>query len=193
MVEDTIPIETSKELKRLSDSEDSDDILKFTNSTKRNTGSMNQYSSIGVKDKKGKTIQETKGSPKIKTSPKAADYQTFGNTESESKAGGLAKYLNDEVQADSVTSQDKEQEIKLDSEVVKTTSEDTPILFLDVNFGKGNVTRIVMYENDTPEELAKAFCKEHGLDENKKTKLIGIIQQHLASVLDKIDEQPSEE
>ena len=52
-----------------------------------------------------------------------------------------------------------------------TTSDDdseTPILFLDVNFGNGDITRIVMYENDKPEELAEAFCIENGLDMSKK-------------------------
>ena len=70
---------------------------------------------------------------------------------------------------------------------------DTPILYLDVNFGRGNITRIVMYENDTPEELAEAFCLEHKLDSSKKSKLITIIKKHLDSILDKIEENPYEE
>jgi len=54
-----------------------------------------------------------------------------------------------------------------DSNKKPQTEDEAPILFLDVNFGNGEITRIVMYENDTPEELAEAFCKEHNLDENK--------------------------
>lgn len=71
--------------------------------------------------------------------------------------------------------------------------DESPILFLDVNFGNGEITRIVMYENDTPEELADAFCNEHALDSVKKVKLIEIIQNHLESMLDKIDEASEDE
>jgi len=49
-----------------------------------------------------------------------------------------------------------------------------------------------MYENDTPEELADAFCKEHNLDNNKKQKLIEIIKTHLEQMLDKIVEDSEE-
>ena len=73
-----------------------------------------------------------------------------------------------------------------------TTSEDdseTPILFLDVNFGNGDITRIVMYENDKPEELAEAFWIENGLDMSKKDKLVKIIYQQLETVLEKIEEE----
>lgn len=74
---------------------------------------------------------------------------------------------------------------------------DSPVLFLDVNFGKGNVTRIVMYESDTPEALATAFCQEHNLDESHgskvKTKLVGIINKHLERILDQIEENSQED
>lgn len=49
-----------------------------------------------------------------------------------------------------------------------------------------------MYENDTAEELADAFCKEHSLDQSKKVKLIEIIKSHLESMLDKILEDSEE-
>lgn len=65
-------------------------------------------------------------------------------------------------------------------------------MFLDVNFGVNEVTRIIMYKDDSPRELANAFCKEHNLSEGKKEKLIKIIKHHLKSALDKIDEEPEE-
>lgn len=71
-----------------------------------------------------------------------------------------------------------------------SSDSETPILFLDVNFGNGEVTRIVMYENDSPEELAQAFCEENDLDPTKQQKLVQIIYQQLESVvLEKIEEE----
>ena len=70
--------------------------------------------------------------------------------------------------------------------------EESPILFLDVNFGNGEITRIVMYENDKPEELAEAFWQENGLDLSKKDRLVEIIYQQLESVLEKIEEESEE-
>lgn len=58
-----------------------------------------------------------------------------------------------------------------------SSDSETPILFLDVNFGNGEITRIVMYENDKPEELAEAFWVENGLDLDKKDKLVKIIYE----------------
>ena len=60
---------------------------------------------------------------------------------------------------------------------------------MDVNFGSGEITRIIMYENDTPEELAEAFCQEHSLNDEKKKKLVEIIESHLKSMLLKIEEE----
>jgi hypothetical protein len=85
------------------------------------------------------------------------------------------------------------EEVKMVEMIKEEQSDDTPILFLDVNFGEGHVTRIVMYENDTPEELAEAFCQEHNLDQRKKAKLVKIIKKHLESVLEKIEENSEED
>ena len=82
--------------------------------------------------------------------------------------------------------------IQPEGEDKEEEEEEIPILFLDVNFGNGEITRIVMYENDTPQELADAFCKEHNLDEQKRDKLIEIIEKHLHNMLHKIVEDSEE-
>jgi hypothetical protein len=74
-----------------------------------------------------------------------------------------------------------------------SATSETPILFLDVNFGNGDITRIVMYENDKPEEVAEAFCEENGLDKEKQEKLVQIIYQQLQNFLEKIDEESEEQ
>ena len=73
-----------------------------------------------------------------------------------------------------------------------SNNSDAPILFLDVNFGASEVTRIIMYKDDSPRELAQAFCKEHELNQNKQEKLVKIIKHHLKTALDKIEEEPEE-
>lgn len=88
---------------------------------------------------------------------------------------------------------DEEDQLDITNEAESNATSDddseTPILFLDVNFGNGDITRIVMYENDKPEELAEAFCIENGLDMSKKDKLVKIIYQQLETVLEKIEEE----
>ena len=39
--------------------------------------------------------------------------------------------------------------------------EEMPILYLDVNLGAEEKTRLVIYENDRPDELARQFALEH--------------------------------
>jgi hypothetical protein len=51
-----------------------------------------------------------------------------------------------------------------------------PLLYLDVNFGgtKG-VTRIIMYQGDTPEGVANKFCLENDIGMDKKKRLVEAI------------------
>lgn len=52
-----------------------------------------------------------------------------------------------------------------------TTTERTPLLFLDVNLGRGEASRLVFYNGDDPETVAENFVRENGLDHGKKLKL----------------------
>jgi hypothetical protein len=36
-----------------------------------------------------------------------------------------------------------------------------PILFLDVNLGKGRVERLVIYDGDAPMQVAEDFCNKY--------------------------------
>lgn len=47
--------------------------------------------------------------------------------------------------------------------------------------------------DDSPRELAKAFCIEHNLNDSKQEKLVKIIQQHLKGALERIVEEEAEE
>lgn len=63
-----------------------------------------------------------------------------------------------------------------------------PKLYVDVNIGKQNMERIVVYEGDTAESLAKAFCQKNQLNEEMEEKLVVMLDQQIAGVLPKIDE-----
>ena len=63
-----------------------------------------------------------------------------------------------------------------------------PLLFVDVNLGQDEQQRIVVYEGDTAEDLAEKFCAEHQLDEETQKNLEALLEQQIASVLTKIDE-----
>jgi len=86
----------------------------------------------------------------------------------------------------------KNKKVEYSSDNNESSTDETPILYLDVNFGNGDITRIVMYENDKPEEVAEAFCHENGLDFMKQQKLVQIIYQQLESFLEKIEEESEE-
>lgn len=64
-----------------------------------------------------------------------------------------------------------------------------PLLFVDVNLGPGRAERIVVYEGDTAEQLAEEFTAKHGLDDNLKEKLVKLLENQIATLLVKIDEE----
>lgn len=45
-------------------------------------------------------------------------------------------------------------------------SQKAPLLFVDVNAGKGRMEWVVIYEGDTPESLAQTFVSKHGKSHN---------------------------
>ncbi len=48
------------------------------------------------------------------------------------------------------------------------SDEEVPIIYLDVDIGGNEITRLVMYENDTPEDMVQAFSEAHHLSEERK-------------------------
>ena len=54
-------------------------------------------------------------------------------------------------------------------------SDPEPILFLDVNLGKGQQARIVLFEGNKPADVIEAFGNEHKLNEKKRAKLLDVI------------------
>jgi hypothetical protein len=51
-----------------------------------------------------------------------------------------------------------------DNESDEEKFEGEPLLYVDVNFGGNEKTRIALYEKSNPEKVAKKFVKKHGLD-----------------------------
>lgn len=62
------------------------------------------------------------------------------------------------------------------------------MLFVDINLGGDEQERIVVYEGDTAQNLASIFCQEHNLDEETQEKLEELLEQQMAGVLPKIEE-----
>ena len=71
---------------------------------------------------------------------------------------------------------------------------------MDVNLGPEKSERIVVYENDTAEQLAEQFAYKHGkigenelnkldLDTPMKEKLTELLETQISGVLTKIDEE----
>ena len=64
--------------------------------------------------------------------------------------------------------------------------EQQPLLFVDINLGGDEQERIVVFEGDTAEDLARSFCVEHNLDDETMEKLTELLKQQMAGVLPKI-------
>ena len=62
-------------------------------------------------------------------------------------------------------------------------------MFVDVNLGGDASERIVVFEGDTAEDLARRFCEEHNLDEETQEKLEELLNGQISSVLTKIEEE----
>lgn len=86
--------------------------------------------------------------------------------------------LDDEEELDEGEGEDEEGEME----------EQQPLLFVDINLGGDEQERIVVFEGDTAEDLARTFCVEHNLDDETMEKLTELLKQQMAGVLPKIDE-----
>ncbi|EAS07288.2 hypothetical protein TTHERM_01055640 (macronuclear) [Tetrahymena thermophila SB210] len=61
--------------------------------------------------------------------------------------------------------------------------EGNPLLYVDINLSADKVERIVVYEGDRPEDLAKQFIEKHGLDANLLDKLTQMLQMQIEGSL----------
>ncbi len=65
---------------------------------------------------------------------------------------------------------------------------------MDANSDKqGSMERIVVYEGDSAEGLAKEFCVKNGLNDDMMEKLVMLLEQQIAGVLPKIVEGGDDE
>ena len=60
------------------------------------------------------------------------------------------------------------------------------VLVLDVNLGRGQSARIVLYEGDKPINVIEQFAHEHNLNDKKKTKLLEVINSQLSVQVGKV-------
>lgn len=68
-----------------------------------------------------------------------------------------------------------------------------PKLFVDVNIGKSGMERIVVFEGDKAEDLARNFCLNNGLNDEMESKLRQLLEQQISGVLPQIEEDDQQE
>ena len=77
-----------------------------------------------------------------------------------------------------VTEKQKEEEQKKEEEESEEERfEGDPLLYVDVNFGTEEKTRIALYEKSNPVKVAKRFVKEHGLDSTIMDNLVALLKE----------------
>ena len=69
--------------------------------------------------------------------------------------------------------------------------EDNPLLYVDVNLGPEQAERIVVYEGDTAEGLAKKFVIKHQLTPMMEERLVAMLQGEIDGLLSRIEEESS--
>jgi len=85
-----------------------------------------------------------------------------------------------------MSDEQEEEESELDDSQI-------PLLFVDVNLGKGVMKRIILYEGDNPSYIAEMFAKDNKLEPNMKGKLDKLLRKQMDGVLSKIDEAAEDE
>ncbi|CAI2375114.1 unnamed protein product [Moneuplotes crassus] len=85
----------------------------------------------------------------------------------------------------SIVEQEEEELSEEDSQI--------PLLFVDVNLGKGVMKRIILYEEDDPLYIAEMFAKDNNLEPNMKAKLETLLKKQMDGVLSKIVEDDENE
>jgi hypothetical protein len=86
----------------------------------------------------------------------------------------LEKEMDQEVEGEGVEEGEEEEQ-----------SDQIPLLFVDVNLGEGNTDRIVLYDGDSPSQVAQQFSERHNLDPSMTVKLTDLLTQQMNGVLAK--------
>lgn len=146
--------------------------------------------------------KENEGKPRISVEEEKSSSSFKSSTEDEKKGEDLPEPKPEtkieDIDKFSDDPPEDHREIRNEesfSEEGEGESEDEkyPILFLDVNLGKGKVDRLIIMDGDDPMKVADEFCEQHTLSDKKKKKLKNVIKQQLRGMLTKIEEDPEEE
>ena len=78
-------------------------------------------------------------------------------------------------------------------EIEEQLKEAPPLLFLEVNISEGRQAKLMVFENDEPEDIVEVFAELYDLGLAKKTKLMEIVKSQLAKILQNIGEALEEE
>lgn len=84
-------------------------------------------------------------------------------------------------------------EQSLEQEEDESDDSQIPLLFVDVNLGKGVMKRIILYEGDDPRYIAEMFAQDNNLEPNMQAKLERLLKKQMEGVLSKIDEDDEDE
>ena len=90
--------------------------------------------------------------------------------------------FSDEKEADNVFPNTSPEENGVEYIENDGNSEDSPLLFVDVNLGPDKAERIVVFEGDTADDLAFRFSQRHNLNSIMKLKLTHLLEAEISSI-----------
>eukprot|EP00347_Sterkiella_histriomuscorum_P013184 403365686 len=70
--------------------------------------------------------------------------------------------------------------------------ERTPLLYLEVNLGHNQISKLVVFEGDDPNQVIEDFSRQNQLSDEKKKKLQKVVLEQMAAILPRIDEGDEE-
>ena len=143
--------------------------------------------------------KEQSSSPKIQIKEQKALYnkKEFVNESPGKERQDIPTYeeeMDNNLDKDEGVDEEEQNEEEQHDKGSDRSSEKAPLLYIDVNLGNDESDRIVVYEGDSAEELAKEFVKKHELEEAMISKLSAMLEEQITNLLSKIDEaNPIEE
>ncbi|KAL4427030.1 hypothetical protein ABPG74_000985 [Tetrahymena malaccensis] len=98
--------------------------------------------------------------------------------------GDLPQFGNNDDQHHEEEHQENHEQYQNQNQNYEWMKQETnPLLFVDINLSADKIERIVVYEGDRPEDLAKQFIEKHGLDANLLDKLTQMLQMQIEGSL----------
>ena len=79
-------------------------------------------------------------------------------------------------------------DLELSSDNASDDEEELPLLFVDVDIGGGKTDRVIVYQDNSAEDLAKEFAQKHSLNSEMEARLVNLLNQQITDILIRMEQ-----